>query len=128
MRRLCRAKCRQDRSDDQGQKNPEVGQDLADVVAAAAKYGEEGVADSAFERGSRQAAVGFHVTDFSFDRAAASQIGQQFWCQAAPCTTDQHAGLQHIVASIPAVDDGDVGALVGQDIDLLQRRARVWPS
>jgi hypothetical protein len=40
-------------------------------VAAAAKYGEEGVADCAFEGGSGQAAVSFHVTDFGFDGAAA---------------------------------------------------------
>ena len=103
-------------------------------MAAAAKYGDEGVAECAFERGSRQAAVSFHVTDFGFDGAATSQIGDQFWRQAAPCAADQHAGLQDAVALIPTVDDGKVGALVGQDLDLLQRRgqsvvgARVWPS
>jgi hypothetical protein len=47
-------------------------------VAAAAKHGEEGVADCAFEWGSGQAAVGFHVTDFGFDGAAAAEIGDQF--------------------------------------------------
>lgn len=49
-------------------------------MTAAAKYGEEGVADCAFEGGSGQAAVSFHVTDFGFDGAAASEIGDQFWC------------------------------------------------
>ncbi len=91
-------------------------------MTAAAKYGEEGVAECAFERGSRQATISFHVTDFSFDGAATSQSGDQVWCQAAPCAADQHAGLQHTVASIPTVDDGEVRALVGQNLDLLQRR------
>ncbi len=72
----------------------------------------------------RQAAVSFHVADFSFDRAAAVEIGEQFWCQAAPCDADQHAGLQDTVAPIPMVDDGKVGALIGQDLDLLQRQGQ----
>ena len=59
------------------------------------------------------------MTDFGFDGAAASEIGDQFWRQAAPCAADQHAGLQDAVASITTVDDGKVGALVGQDLDLL---------
>jgi hypothetical protein len=57
-------------------------------VAAAAKHGEEGVADCAFEWGSGQADVVFHVTDFSFDCAAAAEIGDQFWCQAASCAAE----------------------------------------
>ncbi len=55
-------------------------------MAAAAKYGEEGVADCAFERGSGQAAVSFHVTDFGFDGAAASQIGGQAQSQTRETT------------------------------------------
>ena len=80
MRRLRRATRQQDRCDHQGQESPKIGQDLSNVVAAAAKPGEEGVADCAFEWGSEQAAVGFHVTDFGFDGAAAAEIGDQFWC------------------------------------------------
>jgi hypothetical protein len=46
-------------------------------VAAAAKYGEESVAECAFERGSRQAAVSFHVTDFGFDGAETMEFGER---------------------------------------------------
>ena len=88
MRRLCRAKRQQDRCDHQGQKSPEVGQDFSNVVAAAAKHGEEGVADCAFEWGSGQANVGFHLTDFGFDGAAAAENGDQFWCWAASCAAE----------------------------------------
>ena len=88
MRRLCHAKRQQDRCDLQGQKSPEVGQDFSNVVAAAAKHGEEGVADCAFEWGSGQANVGLHVTDFGFDGAAAAEIGDQFWCWAASCAAE----------------------------------------
>lgn len=80
MRRLCRSKRQQDRCEHQGQKGPEVGEDLSNIVAVAAKHGEEGVADCTFEWESRQAAVGFHVTYFGFDGAAAAEIGDQFWC------------------------------------------------
>ena len=44
-------------NDNLGKPSPEVGQNIWDVVAAAAKYGKEGVADGACEAGSRQAAV-----------------------------------------------------------------------
>ena len=57
-------------------------------MAAAAKHGEERVANCAFEGGSGQAAVGFHVTGFGFDGAAAAKIGYEFWCQAASCTAE----------------------------------------
>ena len=68
--------------------SPEVGQHLSNVVAAAAKHGEEGVADCAFECGSGLAVVGFHVTDFGFDGAAAAKIGYELWCQAASCAAE----------------------------------------
>lgn len=44
-------------NDNLSKPSPEVGQNISVVVAAAAKYGEEGVADGACEAGSRQAAV-----------------------------------------------------------------------
>lgn len=97
-----------------------MGQDLSDVMAAGANCGKEGVADGVFQRASRQAAVGFHVADFCFDGAAAAEICDQLWCEAAPRAADQDAGPVFIVTAIAAVDDGELGALVGEDFDLLQ--------
>lgn len=68
-------------SENPGKPSPEVGQDLSDVVAAGAERGKEGVADGAFRRASRQAAVGFHMADFLLDGASAAQICDQFWRQ-----------------------------------------------
>lgn len=55
------------------QKGPKVGEDLADVVAAAAEHGVEGVTDRALEGASGEASVGFHVADLGLDGAAAAQ-------------------------------------------------------
>ena len=60
-----------------------MGEDLADVVAAAAEDGEDRVSDGAFQRASREAAVGFHVADLGLDGAAAAEVGDEFWRQAA---------------------------------------------
>ncbi len=43
--------CGQNGSDDRGKPSPEVGQDLADVVATGAEHGKEGVANGAFQGG-----------------------------------------------------------------------------
>lgn len=60
------------------------------------------------------------MANFSFDCDATSQIGDQFWRQAASCAADQHAGLEGVVTSIATINHGEVGALVGQDLHLLQ--------
>ena len=78
--------------DNPGKPSPEVGQDLADVVAAGAENGKYGVANGAFQGASRQAAVGFHVSDLGLDGASAAEVRDQFGCQAATGATDQHAG------------------------------------
>ena len=65
----------EDHADQQDQKSPEVGQDLSDVVSAGTKDGEQGIADGAFQRASRQAAIGFHVADLGFNGAAAAEVG-----------------------------------------------------
>ena len=44
-----------------------MGEDLADVVAAAAEDGVEGVADGALEGAAGEAAVGLHVADLGLD-------------------------------------------------------------
>lgn len=113
--------CVQNGGDNPGKPSPEVGQDLADVVAAGAERGKEGVADGAFQSAACEASVGFHVADFSFYCASAAEVCDEFWCQASSGAADQNAGPCLSVAAIAAVDDGQIGALVGQDFHLFQR-------
>lgn len=54
-----------------------VGRELANLVAA----GAGGGAGGAFQRASRQAATGFHVTAFGFDGASAAEVCDPFRCQ-----------------------------------------------
>ena len=62
---------RADESGDQeGQKLPEVGMALAEVVAAGAQAGEAGVAERALERAAGQASVGLHIANFGFEPCA----------------------------------------------------------
>ena len=91
--RVCPAKGRQYQGDDQGKQSPEVGQDLPDVVAAAAEDGKNGIAESAFEGATCKAAVGFHAADFSFDGAVAARVGDEFRRPAAKYPADQHPRL-----------------------------------
>ena len=67
--------CFESGGDNPGKPSPEVGQDLADVVAAGAEDGEEGIPDGALQGAARQVTVGFHVTDFGLDGAATAEIG-----------------------------------------------------
>jgi len=62
----------------------------------------------------------FHVADFRFDGASAAEICDEFRLQAAPRAADQHAGSLLAMAAIAAVDDGEVGAPVGQDLHLFE--------
>ena len=90
-------------------------------MSAGVEHGEEGVSDGAFQRASREATVSFHVADFGFYGASAAKVGDQFWCKAASRAADHDAGFHLAMAAIAAVDDGQVGALVGQDFHLFQR-------
>ena len=110
----------QDCDNDPGKQSPEVGQDLADVMAAGAEHGEDGIAKRAFQWTSGQAAIGFHVTDLSLDGASATQVGDQFWRQAAAHSADQDAGLSLTMATIATVNDRQLGTLVCEDCHLLK--------
>jgi hypothetical protein len=55
------------------QKGAQVGEDLADVVTAAAEDGVEGVTDRALEGASGEGSVRFHVADLGLDGAASPQ-------------------------------------------------------
>lgn len=98
-----------------------MGLDLADVVVAAAEYGEKGIANGAFERVAGQTAVGFHMADLGLD-GAATEISVQLWRQATMCAADQPAGSGLAMAAISTVDDRQIGALIGQDLRLFQCR------
>lgn len=58
------------------------------------------------------------MADLGFDCAAAAEVCHQIWRKAAPCAADKDARFCFTLA---AVDDGQIGALVGQDGDLFQR-------
>lgn len=62
-----------DQPDYLAQKDPQVAQDHADVVTAAAEDREECVASRAFEWASGQAAIVFHMADHRLDGASSSQ-------------------------------------------------------
>jgi hypothetical protein len=101
-----------------------MGEDQADVVAAAAEHGVEGVADRTLEGASGEAAVGLHVSDHRLDGAASSQVALQRRGHAAALAGDEDVGRLHAVAAIAAVDEGAAGAGVGQDLHLLERLAQ----
>ncbi len=82
-----------------GKQCPEVGEDLADVVTAAAENGKDGIAERAFERASGEAAIGFHVADLRFNGTAAFEEFRQDGRKAAPGTADQHAGGLYTVSA-----------------------------
>jgi hypothetical protein len=60
-------------------------------VAASAEHGEEGIPDGALQGAARQPSIGFHVADLGLDGAAAAEVGDQFWCEAA---TGSNASLR----------------------------------
>ena len=76
---------RHDHRNDEGQKRPEGGEDLADVVAAAAEDGEDGIADGALQGAAREAAVGLHMADLGFDGRTTPELAQQVGRKAVSC-------------------------------------------
>src|SRR3712207_27204 len=93
----------QHHDDDLGKPSPEVGEDLAEVVAAAAEHGEECVAQGALEAAAGEAAVGLHVADLGLDGAAASERLRQGWRQAATGAADQDTCRFDAVAAVATV-------------------------
>lgn len=75
--RIFSPKDRRNHLKEQGQKRPEIDQDLADIVATGAKDGEDSITDAAFQRASGKASVRLHVADLGLDGAAPLQeLGQ----------------------------------------------------
>jgi hypothetical protein len=70
------------------------------------------------------------MTDFSLDGAASAEVSDQLWREAAAGAADPNTGRFNTVAAISAADDGQIGALLGQDFRLFERRSEgvtvVW--
>ena len=105
-----------------------MGEDLADVVAAGAEDREDGVSGGAFQGASAEAAIGFHRADFRLDGAAAAEIGDELWCQAAPHAADQDTGFGLAVTTVAAIDDCQFRAMISEDLTCSSASRSVWPS
>lgn len=82
---------------------------------------------------SSEASVGSHGADLGLDGAAAAQELGQSGREAAPRAADKHLRAAAAVVAIATIDRGEAGALVGQDLDLLESggkgnppMARAW--
>ena len=117
----------QDGGQNRGDQGSEVGEDLADVVPAAAQDGEDRVPGGALQRAAREAPVGFHVADPGLDGAAAAEPFRQRGRDTLSGAADQHLRLLHIMPAVAAVDNRQGGLLPGQCLDLLQRFSQRMP-
>ncbi len=77
-----------------------MGQDLADVMAAGAKDGEDRVADAALQRAPGEPPVGLHVPDLGLNGASSLEELCQERGNAASRAADQDPGRLHAVAAI----------------------------
>ena len=89
----------------QRQNGPQVGEDLADVVAAGAEDGKDCIAYRSLEWATRQAAICFHVPDLGLDGAASSQEFRQQGRDAFSHAADQHASAPATFPSEGAAKD-----------------------
>ena len=64
------------------------------------------------------------MADLGLDGSASFEELCQHRGDAAPLTTDQDAGGLDAMPAIAAVDHGEAGPRIGQDLDLLQRRCQ----
>ena len=103
------------------QKHPQVPEDHADVVPAAAQDREDGVAGRSLQRASGQAAVVLHVANHRLDGASSSQQFRDGPGDAASRTADEDLHGLDAVAAVSAIDEGHVRARAGQDLNLFQR-------
>ena len=62
--------CVDEAGEESEQKSSQMGEDLADVVSAAAEDGDDGVAEGALQGAAGEASIGFHVADLGLDGAA----------------------------------------------------------
>ena len=58
------------------------------------------------------------MADPGLDGTAATQVCDEFWRQATAGAADQHAGFALAMAAIATVNDGEVWALICEDLHL----------
>src|ERR671938_689032 len=95
-----------------------MGEDLADVMAAAAEDGEERVADRALEGATGEATIGLHMTYLGLDGAATPEELAQARREATAYAADEHRRAPHAMAAVAAIDHGEAAGEGGGDADL----------
>src|SRR5204863_6696577 len=87
----------------------------AQVVADCGKDGVRGVADTTLEIAAAEVAVGFHVSDHSFDGGAAPQLALDGAEDAALLAGEEDAArIGRIVAAVSLVDIGALDLAAGE--------------
>lgn len=109
-----------ERCEDFGPKCPEVGEDHADIVAAAAQDSMERITERALESVTGEAAIRFHVADHRLDRAAPTQVAPERRRHPALLPRDVDRRGRHAVTAVAAIHEGPLRTGVGQDLHLLQ--------
>lgn len=102
------------------QKGSEVGEDLADVVPAAAEDGVECVTDRPFEGASGEATIRLHVADLRLDGAASPHELAQAWGKAAAGAADEHRRAVGTMAAVAAINHDEAWAGSGEGLHLLE--------
>ncbi len=104
-----------ERYQDEAQQGLQPGEDEAQVVADCGKEGIRGVACTALEVAAAEMAVGFHVSDHSFDGGAAPQFALDDAEDAALLARDEDAArIGGIVAAVSLVDIGALDLAAGE--------------
>ena len=125
--RFCPEEFRHYPGDEGVPKRSEVGEDLADVVTAAAQHGEDRVTRGSFQGATGETTIGFHVADFRLDCAAPSQQSLERWRQTSTLARDQYHGFLDAMPAIAAVDHGQSRMLIGERFDLFKRLGQGVP-
>ena len=118
-----------ERCQDEAQQGAQPGEDEAQVVADCGKDGVRGVAGTALEVAAAEVAVGFHVSDHSFDGGAAPQFALDDAEDAALLAGDEDAArIGRIVPAVSLVDIGALDLASGEPFGGFNDGAEVWPS
>lgn len=88
-------------------------EDFADVVAAAAQDGVEGVPEGALEVTAGEATVRLHVADLGLDGATVAQQPTQAGHETAARAADQYLSPLYLVAALAAINHSKAGTVLG---------------
>ena len=104
-----------------GEKPPQPGQDLAQVVPGGNQQHVDRVANLPFEVAASQVTVVFHVPDLRLDGTATSQFFLDCaCCHAALLSGDEHLCVLDAMATVAAIDVTALGLDPGEDLHLLE--------